>query len=81
MYYIYILSSLIKRKSYVGCTDDLERRLSEHNSAKNYFTKRHIPWKIIYTESFSEKAEALKREKYFKSSSGRKRLKQIFATI
>lgn len=75
MYYLYILKSKVKIINYVGITNNLTRRLKEHNSGKSSFTKRYLPWDIIYTEELLNRLEARKREKYFKSSSGRKFLK------
>lgn len=78
-YFVYVLRSITYSKSYVGSTDDLERRLKEHNSGRNYFTKRYAPWEIFYFEEFNEIKEARKREKYLKSASGRKLvLKKLF---
>ena len=48
MYYIYILYSEKYDKYYVGLTNDLERRLDEHNSGlKSNFTSKYRPWKLI----------------------------------
>ncbi len=78
-YYVYVLSSLVSAKSYVGITNNIERRLMEHNSGFNYFTKQYRPWEVIYTEEYSTLFEARKREKYLKSASGRSLvLKKIF---
>jgi len=77
MFYVYILSSLEYKKSYVGCTDCLERRLTEHNSGKMAFTKRYKPWGLIYHEEFGTLREARKRERYLKTSAGRRFLKKI----
>jgi len=76
--FVYVLKSLIAPKSYVGMTDDLSRRLKEHNSGKHSYTKRHAPWEIIYKEEFNNYSDARKREKYLKSASGRKFLKKLF---
>ena len=79
MYYIFILKSLVARKSYVGISDNIRRRLEEHNKGKGFYTKRYKPWKLIYKEEFSNRDEARKREKYLKSASGRRYLgKNIF---
>lgn len=56
---------------------DLDRRLKEHNSGKTKSNKAFIPWDIIYTEEFDSVEEALKREKYLKSGSGREFLKTV----
>ena len=78
MHYVYVLSSINFKKSYVGCTDHIERRLTEHNSGKMTYTKRYKPWKLIYTEEFATLAEARKRELYLKTGAGRRFLKTVF---
>jgi len=78
-YFVYVLSSTVTKKTYVGSTNDLGRRLLEHNKGKSYFTKRYIPWKIIYTEEFDSMLAARQREKYLKSRSGRRvMVKRLF---
>lgn len=76
MFTAYVLKSKIAKKSYVGATDDMLRRLKEHNSGKHFYTKRYLPWEIIYTETFKTWLEARHREVYLKSRSGRKLLKE-----
>lgn len=78
MYTVYVLKSLSTKKSYVGMTDNLERRLNEHNQGKSMFTKKFIPWEVIYKEDFEERFQARNREKYFKSGAGRNFLKSLF---
>jgi putative endonuclease len=68
-------------KSYVGITDDVYRRLREHNSGKHSYTKRYMPWDLIYTEELTSIEEARKREKYYKSTTGRRALKRLFNRI
>jgi putative endonuclease len=77
VYKVYVLKSLRDKKSYVGITNNIQRRLIQHNSGNSYYTKRHKPWKIVYTETFENIIEARKREKYFKSASGRRYLKKF----
>jgi len=59
-------------------TNNLDRRLKEHNSGKHFYTKRHCPWVMIYNEKYDNLKEARKREKYLKSASGRKLIKELF---
>lgn len=73
---VYILLNSLKTKKYVGCTNDLGNRLREHNAGESFYTKRFKPWEIIYTKTCSTKLEAIKLEKYFKSSAGRKWIKK-----
>ncbi len=79
MYFIYILQSLKDSRTYVGYSDNVERRLAEHNSGRAKATKNRRPFKLLFTEEFETSAEAKKREKYWKSGGGRRKLKQYFA--
>lgn len=74
-YFVYVLASDIDSSWYIGYTQDLQRRINEHNSGKSYYTKRKLPWKIIYYEVSYDKLDAIAREKYLKSGMGRKFLK------
>lgn len=80
MHFVYILKSLSADKSYVGISGDVERRLAEHNSGKSYYTKRHLPWKVVYTEKFDSVREAREKEKWLKTTSGRRFLKKVFGS-
>lgn len=64
MFKVYVLKSEKAQKSYVGSTNDVERRLSEHNAGYHSYTKRYKPWKVIYTEEYSTENETREREKY-----------------
>lgn len=75
MYYTYVLQSEKDGRLYKGMTKDLENRLLQHNSGQTKSTKGFTPWKLVYYEVFESQKEALKREKYFKSGSGREFLK------
>lgn len=69
---VYTLYSSKFDKIYIGQTDNLERRLFEHNNGLlSTYTKRYKPWQIIYTEEYQTRNEALKREKQLKSQKGR----------
>ncbi|MFA6422835.1 MAG: GIY-YIG nuclease family protein [Patescibacteria group bacterium] len=81
MAYVYVLKSLKSSKTYVGSTNDLERRISEHNSGKSTFTNKYRPWILFYYEETETLEEARKREKYFKTCSGRKFIKNLFPHI
>jgi len=77
-YYVYILYSVPFDKTYVGYSSDIEGRLSAHNHSQNKgFTKRFQPWIIVYHETFQAKAEAMSREKFFKSGKGRELISKI----
>ena len=80
-YWVYILKSVDYDKTYEGFSDNLERRLNEHNAGKTIYTRRYKPWKIVYKEEISDRTAARKREKYFKSAVGRRKLKLILKTM
>ena len=66
MYYIYAIYNREHNKIYVGQTEDLDRRIKEHNnplSDKHKYTNKFSgQWKIIYKEDVDTRAGALKRE-------------------
>lgn len=70
MYTVYILKSVNCNRYYVGCTKDLDNRLSLHNAKKVTSTKAYSPWEVIYTEYFELRGEAFTREKQIKSYKG-----------
>jgi len=76
-YFLYSLYSPKFVKTYVGQTDNLDQRSILHNSGKVKSTKPYIPWILIHSESFSSRSEAMKREKWFKSRVGRKKIAEI----
>ncbi|HEY6625556.1 MAG TPA: GIY-YIG nuclease family protein [Ignavibacteriaceae bacterium] len=67
MYFVYIIKSLIVTQYYIDSTEDLDRRLSDHNSGKVKSTKAYKPWELVYSERFDAKSDALKRERQIKS--------------
>ena len=71
MYYVYILISLKDNKRYFGFTENIERRIFEHNAGLVKSTKNRRPLRILHTEEFESKAEALKREKELKKKKGK----------
>jgi len=75
-FFAYILKSLKDEIHYYGSTSNLENRLKIHNSGKSKFTKGHRPWKIIYSEKFNTRSEAMMRELFFKSVDGNIWLKE-----
>ncbi|OGE08326.1 hypothetical protein A3A60_03970 [Candidatus Curtissbacteria bacterium RIFCSPLOWO2_01_FULL_42_26] len=77
----YVLQSLKDNRTYVGSTNDFEKRLALHNSGRVTSTKHRIPFKIIFTEEFETIQEAKKREQYYKSGAGRRKLKQFFEKL
>ncbi len=81
VYKIYILYSKKYLRTYVGFSGDLTARLIRHNSGQVASTKRYRPWQLIYEEEIEGYKEARKRELYFKSGAGRRKIKLIFDTL
>jgi putative endonuclease len=77
-YFVYILKSLKDGRFYKGQTQNIEKRLLEHNSGKTKSTKGNVPWESVYFESLKLKEEALLREKHFKTGIGRAFLNKNF---
>ena len=67
MFHLYILLSEKTNKFYIGSTGNLSDRITRHNSGRSKATKTGIPWKLIYTEAFETRTEAIKREIEIKS--------------
>jgi putative endonuclease len=67
MHYLYVLRSEQDGTFYVGVTDDLNRRLAQHNDGFSNFTSKHKPWKLIYYEAYTSLALARKREEKLKN--------------
>jgi putative endonuclease len=81
-YYIYILYSPSREKFYVGQTNDVGRRLEEHNNPiRNTFTSKYLPWEMAcYFEVSQERASAMKVEKYIKKQKSRNFIKQLISS-
>ena len=77
MWYFYILYSEKIDRFYYGFTDDLQWRLERHNAGWGRFTRRGIPWKLVYYESFQTKTEAIHREKEIKRMKNRRYIQEL----
>lgn len=81
-YYTYILQSEKDGNKYTGFTKNLKLRFQQHNNGEVQSTKHRRPFKLIYYEACLSKADAIRREKYFKTHYGKmflnKRLKSYF---
>ena len=74
-FYVYVLKSDLNGTSYVGHTNDPEKRLIEHNSGKSLATRKKGPWELVYIEKYETRSEAAARERYLKTVPGRLELK------
>lgn len=78
MYYVYILINEEKTRTYTGVATDVNKRLEDHNTGRVSSSRPYRPYKIIHTESFATLSEARQKEKFYKSTTGRRRLKEMF---
>ncbi len=78
MFYVYILLSLKDKKFYIGFSSDLRRRMIEHDAGKVVSTKNRRPLRLIGYEAYKTKSEAQRREKFLKTSDGKKDIKKRF---
>ncbi len=67
LFYLYILYSRRTRRYYVGSTQDIARRLREHNAGKSLSTRAGVPWELVRAEGYATRAEAVRRETLVKS--------------
>lgn len=75
MFYVYILFSKKDGNLYIGYTNDLKRRLSEHKGGKNIATRNRLPLLLIHYEAYLKWSDAKRRETYLKGGNGRAQLK------
>jgi len=81
MYYVYLLK-LKNDTIYTGRSDDLKRRILEHQADKVHSTKHKQPTKLIYYEAYLDKKDAIARELYLKTGDGRREVrKQLKNTL
>jgi putative endonuclease len=76
MYFVYILQSDVDHGWYIGYSENVDRRLAEHNMGSNASTRLRRPFQLIYYEAYLHKLDALGREKFLKSGAGRRFLKK-----
>lgn len=75
-FYVYIIQSVKDKSLYIGCTNNLSKRLSQHNEGLSKYTKSRVPWKLIWYCAFFERSSAESFEKYLKTGSGRAFIKK-----
>ncbi|MDD3687262.1 MAG: GIY-YIG nuclease family protein [Bacteroidales bacterium] len=77
MYFVYLLENKNDKSWYIGYTNNLKRRITDHQSGNGCRTTSiKTNWKLIYFETYLNKLDALGREKFLKGGSGRKYLKK-----
>ena len=66
MYFVYLLKSKIDSSLYIGYTEDLKKRLFQHNDKQNTSTKNKVPYELVYCEVYKAKSDAKYRESNLK---------------
>jgi putative endonuclease len=66
MFYVYILYSKKLQKFYTGQTENIKKRIEEHNRGKTAFNKKGLPWELIYQKEYNTRSEAMQHEKRIK---------------
>jgi len=77
IYFVYAIESQLDFRIYVGFTDNIRRRINEHNDGLTKSTKGYRPWKLVYCERVTGRLMARQREKYLKSGYGKELLKKL----
>jgi putative endonuclease len=78
MFYIYVLKSLRDNRTYVGYTNNLIQRIYKHKTGQVKSIKNRLPIKLLFSEEFPTAHEAKRRELWWKSGAGRRKLKEIY---
>src|SRR3989338_6003915 len=71
-FYVYVLESTKDGERYIGYTSNLKRRLEEHRMRKSFATMFRLPFKLIYFEGCLHSEDAKRRERYLKTTQGRR---------
>jgi len=79
MFFTYILHSNKHGGYYIGSTNNLEKRLNDHNQGIVKSTKSGIPWVVKHSEKYNTRPEAQKRELQLKSWKKRKALERLIS--
>ncbi|MBT3293185.1 GIY-YIG nuclease family protein [Candidatus Peregrinibacteria bacterium] len=77
MYIVYVLQSQKDQHLYVGYTSNLRNRIATHNKGSVKSTKNRRPFVLIFAEAYISQKDALRREKYLKTTLGKRALKHM----
>ena len=78
-FYVYILYSLGSDRYYVGETEDVNTRLDSHVRGISRYTSIASDWRVVYTECFKFRSEAIKQENEIKRKKSRNYIKWLIA--
>ena len=77
MFFTYIIFSPKIGRYYIGSTLNLDKRLKEHNSGKTFSTRNKGPWELVFSEQFTNRHDAIIKEKLIKSYKGGNAFKKL----
>jgi putative endonuclease len=77
MFSVYILYSLYLDKYYIGYSEDVAKRLIQHNIGLSVYTSKSADWKIVYQEDFKTRELAMERERNIKKKKSRKYIEYL----
>ncbi|PIR73337.1 MAG: excinuclease ABC subunit C [Candidatus Moranbacteria bacterium CG10_big_fil_rev_8_21_14_0_10_35_21] len=74
---MYFKNYIQTEKIYIGSTNNLVRRIEDHNNGNTRSTKYFVPWKLVYFEEYPTKKEAIIRERQLKKWKNRIRIEEL----
>ena len=77
MSFLYILESEKSSRYYIGVTNDVQKRLAQHNAGMSKSTRAWRPWRLVHTERYETLGEARRREAQIKSWKNRNYMEQV----
>jgi putative endonuclease len=76
-WYVYVLRSLKDHQFYIGSTNNLRRRLQQHQRGENISTAKRRPFELLYFEGHRSLEDTIRREHYFKTTKGKVTLRYM----
>ncbi|OGE82434.1 MAG: hypothetical protein A3B10_03130 [Candidatus Doudnabacteria bacterium RIFCSPLOWO2_01_FULL_44_21] len=78
MYHVYFLKSQVNGDLYIGSCENISSRIARHNNKSVRSTKAYAPWKLLGSESYNTRGEAVRRERFLKAHQQKEILKERF---
>ena len=80
-YYVYVLVSDKTGRRYVGSCGGAAARLARQNAGDSKSTRHGVPWRLVHSETFATRAEAVRRERFLKTGKGRDELERLLLGV